>query len=163
LAGATIDLYAGDSNQANRLEGIEWLGSGPVDVNGFFSILISSCICDSLVATATDPLGNTSQFSDGVGTITSVRDVPVLDKVSAFPNPFYQEVTIHVTLQESEKIKLEIYDVMGKKVESLVDEHLLAGKYQFNWSPENASAGIYYFSLISGKGKTVTGKLILID
>ncbi|HLF65475.1 MAG TPA: right-handed parallel beta-helix repeat-containing protein [Saprospiraceae bacterium] len=163
LAGATIDLYAGDSNQANRLEGIEWLGSGPVDGNGFFSIQISSCICDSIVATATDPMGNTSEFSDGIGTITGIYDyTSARDKVSAFPNPFNETTNIQVDLFQAGDVLLQLNDVAGYTLKTLYQGHLDAGTHRFNCSPDELAYGIYFYQLSIQNHVIKTGKLVYL-
>ncbi len=162
LAGAIIDLYAGDVNQANRLEGIEWIGSGPVDANGQFSIQISSCICDSIVATATDAIGNTSEFSDGLGTVTSVGDQPDL-KISAraYPNPFNEMTTIEYELDQADDISLNIYDITGHKIETLRRAHQQSGIYQTRWNATTNLPGFYYYQLKVGNHVN-TGKLVYI-
>jgi hypothetical protein len=164
LAGATVDLYAGDINQSGRQEGKEWLGSGPVDVNGFFSILISSCPCDSIVATATDVLGNTSEFSRGWGFTTSISEASGhAFNVIAYPNPFRDATTIETELLSPDEINLSVYDIQGKRVSMLNDGYLSAGVHRWIWQPGNLSDGIYHFQLIPRHGNVITGKLILIQ
>jgi hypothetical protein len=161
-AGSKIDIYIADLNLAGHFEGGTWLGSAIVDANFDFILTVDNCQCD-IVATATHPNGSTSEFTDGIPLMTAVDDLSGLTiSTSAYPNPFDQEVTIHVTLRESEKIKLEIYDVMGKKVESLVDDYLLPGEYQFNWKPENVSAGLYYYRLMLESNFETTGKIVFV-
>ncbi len=164
LAGAIIDLYAGDVNQGNRLEGIEWLGSGPVDASGFFSIQISSCICDSIVATATDAIGNTSQFSDGLGTITALHDPSDLaHAIKANPNPFNEKVHISFELTHPGEVDLEIYDLDGRRIKTLIDGSLPAGAHLTGWIPDSNPPGIYYYQLIFGNRHVTTGKMIYLE
>ncbi len=163
LAGALIDLYAGDSNQSLRQEGGQWLGSGPVDASGFFSIAISSCLCDSIVATATDPLGNTSEFSGGWGPTTSVRDLSTQGThASAFPNPFRTSATITFELQQTDDILLQICDVTGKLVQTLAHGQMEPGVHNFRWNPASEPAGMYYYRLSGATTGAATGKLVLM-
>jgi hypothetical protein len=162
LVGAIIDLYAGDVNQANRLEGIEWIGSGPVDANGQFSIQISSCICDSIVATATDAIGNTSQFSDGLGTITAIQDPSELTfSTTAYPNPFNEKTTIEYKLDKADDISLNIHDLTGRMIENLFQGHLQQGIYQTGWNAGKNPSGFYYYQLNVGN-QVHNGRLVLI-
>lgn len=161
LPGATIDLYAADVNPANQLEGIDWLGSGPVDGNGFFSIQISSCTCDSIVATATDAIGNTSEFSDGISVITAVGD-PAKDQqvVSVFPNPFVHSTTIGYELQHTAEVDLKILDMTGQVIQNLCHDRLSAGRHQWSWDATAHPAGLYYYRLTLDTGHIISGKLI---
>ena len=161
LAGAVIDFYDGDKNQNGSYEGFTWIGETITDASGNFSASFPSCNCDTIVATATDALKNTSEFSDGIGIITSIEDHPNQLQLSiAYPNPFDQAVTIRFILHESDNVQLDIYDVMGKKVKSLVDDHLVAGDYRFHWVPENESDGMYYYKLALESNSETSGKII---
>jgi hypothetical protein len=160
LAGATIDLYAGDTNQSNRQEGVEWLGSGPVDASGYFAITISSCSCDSLVATATDVLGNTSEFSNGwapTTSITSLDDAP--RRHLAFPNPFRTSLTIEFQADDRDEISFEIMDLWGRDV--LSGRHAVqTGVQQIVWCPDKSiTPGYYMYRLTDGQGGAVHGKV----
>lgn len=62
--GSIIDVYAGEKNVGTTFQGRRWLGSDYVDLDSTFSVPITNaCNCTYLVATATDIMGNTSEFS----------------------------------------------------------------------------------------------------
>ncbi len=163
--GSVIDLYSGDLNGSNNWEGLHWLGSGVVAPDNIFQFNVDDCGCDLVVATATDPQGNTSEFS--IGTLvmmTAVRDQQKSDhSVTVFPNPFHDATTIEIELNQPDEIDLSVFDTHGKKVATLCNDHLFAGTHRWSWKHASASDGIYYFRLASGNGSAVTGKLILIE
>ncbi|HJW28680.1 MAG TPA: NosD domain-containing protein, partial [Saprospiraceae bacterium] len=147
--GARIDFYLGDPDQADNYEGREWLGEATVNASGHFSEIIPICACDSIVATATDAQGNTSEFSDGLGlTMTAVNDPAGLSSpLIATPNPFDQSTVIHFTLQHAGMVDLRIRNASGKNVETLNHDFLLPGKYNLTWSAGQYPAGVYYYTL----------------
>lgn len=165
LAGAVIDFYAGDANPLHNYEGVEWLGSGGVNATGHFSVLIPTCFCDTIVATATDMIGNTSEFSEGLAVIiTAVADPPSkTSEVMIIPNPFHTETIIHFYLHQAENVRLNVYDMTGKEIKSIVNDHLQEGEYQFSWTPTDQSSGMYYYQFIIGSHPVETGKLIFIN
>ncbi|MEO6132519.1 MAG: right-handed parallel beta-helix repeat-containing protein [Saprospiraceae bacterium] len=164
LAGAVIDIYDGDANQINVYEGLTWLGEGLVDPAGNFSISISSCDCDTIVATATDILGNTSEFSDGAGVITSLNDpLNELPLIKVAPNPFQDLVTIEFVNRQPGFVSLKIYDMSGVEIKTLIEDHLQSGIYMSTWNPENRTNGIYYYKLVTGINNVRTGKIISIQ
>ena len=71
-----------------------------------------------------------------------------------YPNPFNPSTTIEYDIPVNGETSLVIYDIMGRKVKELVNEHKHAGYYSLRWDGtnsmgENVSAGIYLCSLNS--------------
>ena len=159
--GAVIDVYAGDRNSSGVYEGLQHFAQGVVDGNGEFEINALSCHCDTIVATATDPAGNTSEFSDGFGNmITALDDHDlVFDHLSVFPNPADQYVTFRFSLKASQFVSLKIFNPAGGELATLLNDHLLAGEYGFTWPSEEMLPGMYYYRL-TGKDGNAGGVII---
>ncbi|MBN2090653.1 T9SS type A sorting domain-containing protein [candidate division KSB1 bacterium] len=66
------------------------------------------------------------------------------------PNPFNPQTEITFTVPTKSPITLEIYDLLGRKVATLIDQELLAGQHQIKWDATNFAAGIYFYQLQSG-------------
>ena len=68
-----------------------------------------------------------------------------------YPNPFNSSTTIKYILAESSYVSITIYDINGRKVETLFQENQRAGYYQVFWYPQVVS-GIYFYKIevISG-------------
>lgn len=67
-----------------------------------------------------------------------------------YPNPFNPTTSIKFILYKDSKVKLKIYDVLGKEIVILIDENLQPGTYEINWNASNYSSGIYYYRLFAG-------------
>ena len=69
-----------------------------------------------------------------------------------YPNPFNPGTTIEFSIPESAKTRLVIYDVLGRKVATLVNKKLAAGVYTVTWNadPSRAASGTYFCRLVSG-------------
>ncbi len=83
-----------------------------------------------------------------------------------YPNPFNPETVINYQLSISTRVELSIYDLLGKKVRTLVDEHQTAGERSVKWDGKNsrgvtASSGIYIYRLKAG-GQVVSRKMLLM-
>jgi hypothetical protein len=80
-----------------------------------------------------------------------------------YPNPFNPVTTLKYYLDDSKKVLLKIYDILGNEVAVLVDEVKPAGEYQieFNASDYNLSSGIYLCKISAGD-KTKTIKMMLL-
>jgi hypothetical protein len=55
-------------------------------------------------------------------------------KISSFPNPFSEDITIHYILPAKSRVELNLYDLTGKKVITLIDEEIEAGEQTVPWN-----------------------------
>ncbi len=78
-----------------------------------------------------------------------------------YPNPFNAATTIKYNLPFASEVKLDIFDISGRKVRELVNEYQEAGFHQIKWDAENAPSGIYFYRLKAGE-KTSSSKMLLI-
>ncbi len=78
-----------------------------------------------------------------------------------YPNPFNPSTLIKFTLPEQGNIKLVVTNSLGETVALLADEMRHAGTYAEVFNGEKLSSGIYFYSLITGKGK-ITKKMLLM-
>ena len=78
-----------------------------------------------------------------------------------YPNPFNPITEISFSLPEASEAKLEIYNVMGQRVTTLIDELLLAGHHSATWDASDNASGIYFYRLTAGDA-TSTRKMVLL-
>jgi len=81
--------------------------------------------------------------------------------VQNYPNPFNASTTISFSLSEPQFITLKIYDLLGREVQTLVDEQKQAGTHQAIWNAENAVSGMYFYKISAGD-YTETRKMVLL-
>jgi len=67
-----------------------------------------------------------------------------------YPNPFNPQTTIRFALPEAAHVRLEVFDVLGRRVETLVDEARTAGSYRVVWQAGTAPSGVYFYRLKAG-------------
>jgi hypothetical protein len=68
-----------------------------------------------------------------------------------YPNPFNATTTIGYNLNKATHITIEVFDILGRRVEPLVDEKQPAGDYQVAWDSKEASSGIYFYRIQVGE------------
>jgi len=82
-----------------------------------------------------------------------------------YPNPFNPSTTIKFRIPEREFVKLNIYDILGNEITTLINEELSPGEYEVEFSAEssikNLASGIYFCTLKSGSFFQ-TKKMILL-
>ena len=93
--------------------------------------------------------------------------LPLLtDLIGNYPNPFNPETNITYSVKETGKVTLEIYNLRGQLVKTLVDDVNEAGDHIVAWNGTNevgksVSSGVYFYKMYSGK-YTSTKKMILM-
>jgi hypothetical protein len=79
-----------------------------------------------------------------------------------FPNPVNQSTTISFVLLDPGRTTLVVYDILGRRIETLMDQTLPAGPYSATWNASNAPTGIYLCRL-EAAGKTIkTIKIVVV-
>ncbi|MDP2301721.1 MAG: choice-of-anchor D domain-containing protein [Ignavibacteria bacterium] len=78
-----------------------------------------------------------------------------------YPNPFNPSTVINYQLENSGRVSLRVYDILGTEVATLVDEEKEAGIYNADFDASKLSSGVYFYKLQSGKF-VQTRKMILI-
>jgi len=81
--------------------------------------------------------------------------------ISSYPNPFCDQATIRYTLAVTAEVSLDIYDVYGKKIKSLLNEKKAAGTHNFVFTAGELTGGLYYCRLNTG-GEIKTTSMVLI-
>lgn len=78
-----------------------------------------------------------------------------------YPNPFNPTTTIEYSLNKNTDVKIIIYDMLGKEVNTLVNQKQVSGTYKLNINAAGLSSGTYFYSLILN-GVTESKKMILL-
>lgn len=81
--------------------------------------------------------------------------------VSNYPNPFNSSTIITYDLPKDGRVTIIVYDLLGRKIETLVNEYAKAGKYSTNFNSDGLSTGIYFYRLEIAGNYTV-GKMIYL-
>ena len=123
-------------------------------------------------------------FSGGVGYILKTTDggdefgdvsipvgiEPISNEVPAqfqlyqnYPNPFNPTTKIRFALPKNSvgQTFLSVYDILGREVQTLVNEQLKPGSYEVEWNASNYPSGVYYYKLVTSE-YFETKKMILI-
>ena len=135
-------------------------------VKGFYNETMT--ITEAMVITA--PVGMVTIGASGVGKLlagnpVAAASVPVDSAGSliptayslspAYPNPFNPNTTINYALKEDVRATLKVYDLLGREVRVLVNEHQPAAYHAVVWDGRDRSgrplpSGIYIARLVAG-------------
>jgi len=94
---------------------------------------------------ATYPHGTTSADTTFFVQTTSMSEQLTLH--GNYPNPFNPVTTISYTMPKAGKVTVEVFNTLGQKVVTLLDEEQSQGGHQVVWDANNAPSGVYYYRL----------------
>ena len=165
----SVTLAPGDSAQFTA-EGLDQFGNdfnftpvwsatgGVIDANGLY---IAGNVAGTFLVTAAGP--NTQVQGQAVARIDAAvavdEDAPAIPTAfhlyQNYPNPFNPETQIRYDLPKSIHVRVEIFNILGEKVKTLVDEKKPAGAYKIIWDGQTdngraAASGVYIYRLQAG-------------
>ncbi|MBD3402666.1 T9SS type A sorting domain-containing protein [candidate division GN15 bacterium] len=105
--------------------------------------------------------GSTGNGGGGDGDVLPVD----YELVQNYPNPFNPTTTISFTLPQKASVELTVYNVLGRKVSTLLSKDLPAGTHTVGWNGtdshgEAVSSGVYFYRLTAGEA-VLSRKMVL--
>ena len=100
--------------------------------------------CPSMIADE----GEGSPEVEGLETQSELPTAFALDQ--NYPNPFNPRTLIEFALPETREVELAVFDVMGRRVATLVDGVLSAGYHEVAWNAEHLPTGVYLYRITAG-------------
>ena len=80
---------------------------------------------------------------------------------AAYPNPFNPVTTLSFSLPEIQDVTMQVYNLQGRVIETLVNGSMQAGYHTVKWNADNQSSGVYFVKIIAGN-YVDTQKLMLV-
>lgn len=79
-----------------------------------------------------------------------------------YPNPFNPSTTISFYLKNNGKVSLNVYNLLGELVDTIIEKELNMGRHSIQYKPANLTSGIYFYTLVVNERVVGTKKLVLI-
>jgi 5'-nucleotidase / UDP-sugar diphosphatase len=116
-----------------------------------------------------DTLKFSSTGHNLVTDVSSKKEPEVIKKFELrqnYPNPFNPETNIAFRMERSGEVTLVIYDLLGKKIRTLVNRRLPAGEHSIQWDGQNdrgqqVASGLYFYRLTVGRQQALRRMLLL--
>ena len=100
--------------------------------------------------------------------VTAVDDDPInsipadFELYQNYPNPFNPKTAIRYQLAVAGQVELAIFNTLGQKVATLVNEQQPAGFFEVTFDASGLAGGIYFYQLKTDRGFIQTKKLLLL-
>jgi len=96
---------------------------------------------------------------------TAIADLdsadPEFGMLSAFPNPSNASVKFEFALSQPGLVTLEVFNILGQRVATVLKEELPIGRHSAGWSASRMASGAYYY-ILSSNGQKAQGRVTLV-
>ncbi len=152
---------------------IMWYSFSPVDFSGNLftmhfknyngAVSIVQFDNPNEVKDAFNELMDIEFVNGGVGvTAVEPEKIPVkYDLLQNYPNPFNPVTTIRYDIPKESRVIITIYNILGQRITTLVDDIQRPGFYSAKWNAISFSSGIYFYSIVTDEF-CLTKKMILL-
>ena len=117
----------------------------------------STILPNMINSTVADPIADAYIAILGTNKLDENKNTTIKNYLyQNYPNPFKNNTTIKYTIAQKGKVKLVIYDLLGKEIKTIVNENKPAGLFEAYWDGSDSngklvSKGMYLYKLTSGK------------
>jgi len=162
LSAISGDLEILYNDALTSLIGLDNLDASSIhDLNIHDNMSLSVCDAESICDYLFNPSGEINIYDNAPGCNNqqeveeacelSVWEIPIIEKLTINPNPFFNRITFKFELRQSEIITITIYNHLGEKLKA-ISERKSVGQQKIEWNCEGLSAGIYFCVLKTNEG-----------
>lgn len=102
------------------------------------------------------------KYSQLTGMVVNNMNITDYFQISNYPNPFNSNTELIFNIPFESHVKITIFNISGKEIETLINEYTNKGEYKVNFHVEKFPSGVYFYSLIINEVTAVTKRMILI-
>lgn len=103
-----------------------------------------------------DPTGNPTEI------VNTNLEIPMTFSLKQnYPNPFNPSTIISFQLPVNSQVSLKVFDVMGREVQTIVNDRLQAGTYESTFDGSGLNSGVYIYKLMTD-GFTESKTMLLV-
>lgn len=154
----TFTLYNGDLPDGLTLNETTGVLSGTPIADGIYDFTIR--------CTDTTPYTDDQEYTVNIGIIVDTSEDEILEPsrfalIGNYPNPFNSSTVIRFRLGNPAPVQLDLFNLLGQKVEALINSRMGSGEHEIAWNADSVPSGIYFYKLSVGN-KTSVKKMTLL-
>ena len=135
-----------------------WNGSG----NGSYTSADSTGNDTSVTVNINNPIVQTARWTVMIGIQNISTEIPKEYKLyQNFPNPFNPTTNINFDIIRSGNVRIIVYDLLGREVETLVNQDMSPGRYKFDFNAKDYASGLYIYKIVTHDFVDVKKMLII--
>lgn len=119
----------------------------------------------SYLSTTSDHYPIWTRFKFGIITSNDDETLETPETITLnqnYPNPFNPSTVISYTLKSATNVTLNVYDITGRRVATLVNGRQAAGAQEISFDASSLASGVYIYRLQTTNGASLTKKMVLV-
>jgi pectinesterase len=161
---AEYKCFGPGSNSSKRVSFSKQLSDAEAAQYSLTNIFARNSASSPLILT--DWMPSYASSSDNIPIVTNVKEessiIPKSVTLSQnYPNPFNPSTQIRYTVPKESFVTLEVFNILGQKVATLVNQNQKVGEYTVNFDASHLSSGVYIYRL-STSNSTLAKKMLLL-
>ncbi len=155
--GEVVDTLSGPYKNCYAL-------AADLNNDGHDELLVTQLVPQLQIGTDTAIVPRAWVFEYGGGTTGIKNNQQLISSYQLdqnYPNPFNPSTTIGYQISSASKVTLKLYDILGREIETLVNDFKPAGKYSVSINADKLASGVYIYKLQAGNYSD-SKKMILI-
>ena len=117
--------------------------SYPITINGVYNYW---CSTHGALFGMTGSISTISTEIQRIGTVANSFEL-----AQNYPNPFNPSTTIKFSIPKSSFVTLKVYDISGREIQTLVNNNLPIGEYNYTFNASSISSGVYFYKISTGE------------
>jgi len=166
--GDIISGFMSESDDKNSTLSFAGAGSSPIEKEGTVITFMFNVVDEAVINNLEikEIILNETEYD--ISNVQFDKLIPKVFKLSQnYPNPFNPETTIKYQLPKNSKVTLEIYNILGQKVKTLINSDIEAGYHSIRWNGRNdrgitAASGVYIYMIRTNTGYFKTKKMVFL-
>jgi plastocyanin len=159
--GANINQNVPASSPAGTYHFVGCAGSNPDTIKGWASFDFSKAVIAADIGDWSSVYVTDWADEQPAGPVSNVAAQPNAVRLSNYPQPFNPSTTIRFSLPTDGVVSLNVFNVAGARVATLVNGVQTAGEHQVTFNAASLPSGLYLYTL-NYAGQTITNKMMLI-
>ncbi|MDR3668079.1 MAG: aryl-sulfate sulfotransferase [Ignavibacteriaceae bacterium] len=141
----------------------KWKVPSNLQQDSTYKIMVSSISNTGLSGISSSAFSILSNIT-GVKSTNNIVKSYVLSQ--NYPNPFNPSTVIQYSIPQESVVRIDVYNVIGERITTLVNEMKKSGNYEISWNASNISSGVYFYSIKAtgnnGQNFAAIKKMILL-
>ena len=147
---------------SSAFEGFQWRNDENLKLNFFWLLYyMTDGITGQTDQVFFDDIVISTEYIGPIVTGVAEHNLNYNMKTETYPNPFTNTTKIEYALTEQEKVKIDVYNSLGNKITTIVDEPQDIGEHFVVFNADYCSSGIYFFTIQTGE-QINNGKMVLL-
>lgn len=135
-----------------------WTGSG----TGSYTSPDSTGNDTAVSVLIRNPIVENARWTSPIGIQNITNELPLVYKLyQNYPNPFNPVTNINFDIIRNGNVKIIIYDLLGREVETIVNQEMSPGRYKLDFNAVNYASGMYLYKIVTNEFTDVKKMLIL--